>query len=191
MKKKITVFVFFIILNVSSQTKQETESWILGKLNLYGRENSRNFKLDGNNLIYTYKNYDETFNEFIIPIWSIEQVKIESINYPNYILKFYLKNYCKNCTSRTFGKKNKWKSVTIYETKYSWENGRQVKREVPKSKSVKDGYSDFSEIKSEIKSFEVLITKSDPEEDFIARFNKAIMHLQSLYPKKPQKTETF
>lgn len=32
---------------------------------------------------------------------------------------------------------------------------------------------------------------NDPEENFIERFNKAIKHLQTFYPKPAKKKETF
>ncbi|MDT8348045.1 MAG: hypothetical protein RQ756_09600, partial [Flavobacteriaceae bacterium] len=75
-------------------------------------------------------------------------------------------------------------------TKYGWGQGEQISWQEEESKRVPDGYTDYRDENSEITSVSVSF-KNDPEEDFINRFNKAIDHLQTLYPKKPTRQETF
>lgn len=197
MKKKITVFVFFIFLNAFTQTRQETETWLLSKLNLYTAkehkdnkahygysESKKTFSFDGTYFTYSYNYYESNSGSmtYRIPLWAIENVTLHTGG----TLIFKLESYCKSCYSEHKWQEQKRKFVDYYK-----EPMFPGQKKIKKTKFVNDGFIEKSSSSSTVQYFEIKGFLYNPEEDFIARFNKAIMHLQSLYPKKPQKTETF
>lgn len=211
-----TVIMFISIFSVQlvcGQTKEETEKWILEKLNLYGAKEeklyrgsgsseyfthkNRIYQLDGTNLIYTFNSYDSYNYEredikyhYVIPLWAIESISLEyDRNHENTILKFILKKYCKDCKLEHTWKKEETRSkreeYDYFDKKYRVTIKKWRTVEIP------TGYYHYhSDNKEEITSV-VIPFKSDPEENFIERFKKAIEHLQTFYPKPEKKKETF
>ena len=200
MKKIITVVAFITCITVLAQSRQETETWLLSKLNLYTTkeykgnysytESNRNFSFDGTYFTYSYNYYNGKSGTitYKIPIWAIENVTLtRDSNYSSYsTLQFTLENYCKSCYFENKWQEQKRKLVTYYK-----EPMFPGQKKIQKTKYVNDGFIHKSNSSSAVKSFEIKSFAFDPEENFMARFNKAIKHLKTLYPKKPQKTETF
>lgn len=194
MKKIISVLAFLLITNVYSQTKQETENWILEKLQKYtykkfDRHSSssisdRIFSFDGVHLLYSYKLYDygRTYNrKYIVPVWAIQDIYTSDKT-----LTFSLSKYCKECKLNESWRVERRKFVTYYvEPKYKGQ------KKIRKVKTVSNGYEDKYNSSSGFTYFEIEGFSRNPEEDFIARFKKAIKHLQTLYPKQLKKKETF
>lgn len=192
-KKTILMLSVLISSACFSQTKQETEDWILQKLRKYKVESERaEFFFDGSNLNIVWKNTSElkTKEQFIIPVWAIQNILLTSENGVAKIT-FHVDKYCTGCKGIIEGRKKRYKKEYYYETKYGWEQGRQVSRKVEKSKRVPDGYETYRDEKTQPGGFKFRFKSTDPEENFINRLNKAIRHLQTLYPKKPANKETF
>lgn len=198
MKNTILKPLLSLIILVSfsasyGQTKQETEKWILDKLRLYGSDTykSKYYDLNGHTFIYSFEKNDINFR-YQIPVWAIKYV---SLGPGNSFLVFNLKKYCKECKfeKRWQKKSYRYKEVPYYEYEYGWGQNGQTKEKVRKTKRVQidNGYETKSITDNEFTGFEVHLKTDDPEQDFIGRFNKAIQHLQSLYPKQPITKETF
>lgn len=195
MKKIVLLFVILYSITLCSQSKQDTETWILEKLRLYqleiGDNKVQNY-LDGSNLKVSIRSKKTVYDQkdIIIPLWAIENVFLKKKN-GSAGLEFKLKKYCKECKVIVKGRKQKYRNEYYEVTKYGWEQGRQVSWKEEKRKRVPDGYENTYNETTELDTLWLNFKTSDPEEDFIARFNKAIKHLQTLYPKKPEKKETF
>tara|TARA_R110001632_G_scaffold6324_5_gene25885 strand:- start:68846 stop:69373 length:528 start_codon:yes stop_codon:yes gene_type:complete len=175
MKNFFLLLTIFFLTNSYSQTKQETEDWILSKLRKYTpkgeselkngyNQSNRTFSFDGVNFYYSYtsyRGYSRRNFKYTIPVWAILKVDQES-HYGNLI--FSLQKYCTECKSN-----EKW----------------------VKNRYLNKGIINMSEDRTKFTDVDIIRFQKDPEEDFINRFNKAIKHLQTLYPKKPITKEKF
>jgi hypothetical protein len=203
MKKLFLVITLLFVTNSYSQTKQESEKWILDKLKLYSKNFTTNnyfsykkptFKLDGNNLIINYKYSEGVFTinglkKTTIPIWAIKDIRMieyeDSYGYKVYNFKFNLEKYCKECSIN-----ERWEETGYKRVEY--ESVNKYGRKVIKTKRLANRiYTKKYRNQKEVTSVDVRFVSKDPEENFVARFNKAIKHLQTLYPKQVKKKETF
>lgn len=194
MPKKILFLTLFFISISYSQTKSETENYIINKLKLYAKKSTTHtisYYLDGTSLSITYDPIDDRYEKkrYVFPVWAITAISLTNNGgYPN--LYFSFDKYCKSCKKYVSGYKQKYKTEYYTAYKYGWEYGKQVKRPVEKSRRVKDGYTRYDN-ETLITSTDVEFTSSDPEEDFIGRFIRAINHLKTLYPPKPKSDDLF
>jgi tetratricopeptide (TPR) repeat protein len=197
MNKKLFFVFVFMVPSVFSQTKQETEDYILKKLVLYGTQSNSHkkiFNLNGSEFVIEYIPSDEYRYEkerYVFPVWAIQSVSLQA----NGNLIFYLDKYCTSCKKYVNGFKQKYKTeyYTAYEYGWSYERseyGEQTKKAVEKSRSVKDGFERYDK-QENIKSFTIYLKNADPEEDFIGRLQRAIDHLKTMYPKKPSSIDLF
>jgi len=199
-KMKKTLFIITLLLNFTgafSQTKEETQNWILDKLKKHfnydidhsdydypstlSNEDINSFIVDFKDgfLYLSYKfNYSLVFParsekgeeriEYKIPIYSLREASCLQSTASDNILKnrfsiLLSEYYCDNCGGKF--KLSRHSSI------------------VNQGKDIIDGWKKPTVITIPIKSCQ-------PEEDFINRFNKAIQHLKTFYP-KPVKKETF
>tara|TARA_R110001606_G_scaffold372091_2_gene529097 strand:+ start:402 stop:992 length:591 start_codon:yes stop_codon:yes gene_type:complete len=194
MKNIFLGVTFFIIASSYSQTKQETENYIINKLKLYSKKSNYykiEFNLDGSSLKVTHNPIDDRFEKktYVIPIWAIESISITRNNNSSK-LYFTLNKYCKSCKKYISGYKQKYKREYYTAYEYGWAYGKQTKKQVEKSRRVKDGYSRY-ENQDVIASFYIDFTSADPEEDFLGRFIRGMNYLKKLYPQKPKSNDLF
>lgn len=191
MRKKLFFVVVFIVSNVFSQTKQETANYIIDKLNMYYQRSNYDlikFILNDSDFWFEYNPVDNKYEKrrYNFPVWAIQSISLQRDG----SLIFYLDNYCTSCKKYVTGNKQKYKTEYYTAYEYGWEYGRQVKREVEKSRRVKDGTEWYNK-EENIKTFTFKLKNGDPEEDFIGRFQRAIDHLKTMYPKKPGSSDLF
>ena len=158
-----------------SQTKVETENWIIDKINKYWKikyndgdfyGKSGRFYFSSGNIIVSEKgvNHSDCNSESVedittFPIWAIDKVLIDKkfYKFPSLIIQFT--PYCEECTF------------------------------IRDSDVIKRYGSEFCFVKmkkkklSKLKQVKMYLIDSDPEKDFVDRFNKAITHLKTFYPK--------
>lgn len=198
MKKIIlTIVLLATVTGAYSQTKEETENWILDKLRTHfnyeinyssrldvatkSNEDINSFVVDFKDgfLYLNYKfNYSLEFPlrkengeeriEYKIPIYALgEAFCYESEARDNILRNRFIISlsdyYCDNCGG-------KFKLARYYDIINTGKN-KIGEWNIPKSVTIP-------------------IKRCQPEEDFVNRFNKAIQHLKTFYP-KPVKKETF
>lgn len=172
---KTALFLLFLFYSVASfaQTKAETEQWILDKLRTYGSGtfvrswsdsfDTRQYRFEGNYLIYSYKGF---VKGFATDNWYKKEYQYRI---PIWALKSvrFVRSDDQDWLSFTLDNYCKDCTLSIKDLENNnWSKPRET-----------------TEMKIEFKS-------SDPEENFIERFQKAIVHLKSFYP-KPTVKETF
>lgn len=178
LKTALFVLVFFYSVASFAQTKQETEQWILEKLQYFAKsingefihgETTRDYvgyyftprvrikngyfeieKLFRSSLAKDAEEHIFSVEKF--PVWAIRHVQLNDRKDFSADLTFYIEDYCKACT-----------------VSYLLEG---------RTNDIKVAAS-------------MRFSSADPEENFIERFNKAINHLKTFYPKPKAKKETF
>lgn len=197
--KKIILIVALLttVSGAYSQTKEETQNWILDKLKKhfnYDISYSRRLDVatlsneDINSFIVDFKDgflyLSYKFNySLLFPLRSEKGEEIIEYKIPIYSL---LEASCSQNTARDNILKNRF---SILLSEYYCDNcGGKFKLSrhsdiVNQGKDIIDGWKKPTVISIPIESCQ-------PEEDFINRFNKAIKHLKTFYP-KPVKKETF
>ena len=194
MKKLFTVVFLVLYTSLYSQSRQETEAYIINKLKLYSKKsNTHNiqFSFDGNSLNINYIPIDDRYEKqrYVAAVWAIQGISLaKNTNSPNLFIA--LRKYCESCKKYNSGYKQKYKTEYYTAYEYGWAYGKQTKKEVEKSRRVKDGYSRYNR-ESLITSINIDFKTADPEEDFLGRFNRAINHLKTLYPQKPKSNDLF
>ena len=149
--RKILYFILLLLtLSINSQTKKETQLYILNKLKMYVDQSDDyiiSFSMDQSGFWFEYKPETKNLNtrKYSFPLWSIDKISLHSRN-----LTFYLNNYCSTCLVQITGNQNQ-----------------------------------------QIKSFTLGLKSAYPEEDFLGRFQRAIDHLKTMYPKKPVSSDLF
>jgi len=202
----LSTFFFVISFTARAQTKEETQNWIREKLLKHtvhqgSGENydiHRRIEFTDNGYIkirfvhIEYKSYNnlrggrEHYTLYKIrywsfPIWAIGTVTLGregdygysgyssySSTYLNFNVDKYTKDYC---------------TYTYSDAKLIPNNSTS------RSHQLENYMKETKRLASSSSTMRIQF-KEDPEEDFINRFNKAIQHLKTFYP-KPVKKETF
>lgn len=184
MKKLLLVFTLLFVTNSFSQTKEETEKWILNKLNRYNSYEDNRYKDHG--FYHTEKLVDGVFyfyeaNYFFRGTTSFSAKyskfpinKIERIEYSGGSIEFYLDTYCDKCVYKE------------YEGSSNSLSRSQLASIVSRLKETV-----LKENQRLFKFAINTINSREPEENLVERLKKAIEHLKTFYPKPIKKKETF
>lgn len=152
MKKTImTIVLLATVSGAYSQTKEETEKWIMEKINLY-KQSEVTVTLE-NGYFQIHRDY-EISHKYSFPVWAIKNAGIAEWN------SRYLEYKFSEC----------------FECYWTHENSINSKDKGTTNKATNAVID--------------LKLAGEPEEGFSNRFNKAIQHLKTFYPKFVKK-ETF
>ncbi len=152
MKRLLTFFILFILFSSYSQTKAETEKWIVEKYNEYESpvNNTRELIFDNGYIYYLWIFSDDYGYWTQLPIKDIKQIKI---------------HHKKFNADDTEG----WDVITLYFDKNK-----------SKTKDAKPSEDNIYKI-SESTSFEIKLTNKFIKEGLKPRMEKAFIHLIKAY----------
>jgi len=207
----LTIVLLATVTGAFSQTKEETENWIREKIFKYTSHKGGSTSEVYNTIEFTTNGYvkmrfltitsvkyiDASYNgrgggtsyrnkytirNWTFPIWAIGEVTLRSENkngydegyseYSDTFLNFNVDKYSKEYCEYKYTKARMIPNNSLSRTE-QWEKYMEETEQLAFSNTVLR-----------------ISFQNDPEEDFVNRFNKAIQHLKTFYP-KPLKKETF
>lgn len=171
---RLTIVFFLISSSLISQTKKETENWIISKFNKWKISDTRTEYIDDTKIV----DYSNTEKPVSLTIIGCEmKLKTEYNDIRSISTTFY------HTYSFDIGNIEEIKWVKFKNTEYLVID---VKKATVKRTIVYKENNEISYIDKCIISF-----KTDGEDDFEARMLKAFIHLRSFYPKIIKSREVF